>query len=85
MFAVTDAAAARLHEMAQGAPEGKTLRLGRQEGRLEFKWDEQKPEDEVVTHNENTVLVFDAMTAEFLSGKTMDLQSAGGRPALTLT
>jgi Fe-S cluster assembly iron-binding protein IscA len=85
VIAVTDAAAARLHEMAEAGPEGKTLRLDKEGARLEFKWDEEKPGDKAVSHAETTVLVYDEHIAGLLSGRTLDVKQTEKGPALTLT
>lgn len=85
MIAVTDAAAARLHEMAAHGPKGKTLRLEQEGARFEFKWDEPKPGDETVSHDRKTVLVYDAHIAGLLSGRTLNVEQTARGPALMLT
>jgi len=85
VLAVTAAAAARLHEMAEGGPEGKTLRLEKEGARLEFKWDEEKPGDKAVSHDGTTVLVYGEYIAGLLSGRTMDVKQTEKGPALMLT
>ncbi len=85
MLTVTDAAAARLHEMAECGPEGKTLRLEQEGTRLGFVWDEKKPGDKAIAHDGATVLVCDEQTAGKLSGRTMDVKQTAEGPALMLT
>jgi Fe-S cluster assembly iron-binding protein IscA len=85
VIAVTDAAAARLHEMTDAGPEGKKLRLGKEGARLEFKWDDEKPGDQTVSHDETTVLVYDEHIAGLLSGRTLDVKQTENGPALMLT
>jgi Fe-S cluster assembly iron-binding protein IscA len=85
VIAVTDAAAAWLHEMSDTGPEGKTLRLRKEGTRLGFKWDEQKPGDKTVSHEDATVLVYDEHVATLLSGRTLDVKQIENGPALMLT
>jgi Fe-S cluster assembly iron-binding protein IscA len=85
VIAVTDAAAARLHEMAEGGPKGKTLRLEKKGARFEFQWDEEKPGDKSVSHDDATVLVYDEQIAELLGGRTLDVKETEQGPALMLT
>lgn len=85
MLSVTDTAAARLHQMADAGPEGKTLRLANEGERLEFQWDEQKPGDKTVAHEGTTVLVYNEQIAGLLQGRTMDVKQTEKGPALTLT
>jgi Fe-S cluster assembly iron-binding protein IscA len=85
VIAITDAAAARLHEMTEGGPEGKTLRLKKEGARLEFQWDEEKPGDKAISHGDTTVLVYDEHIAGLLSGRTMDVKETEKGPALMLT
>jgi hypothetical protein len=84
VLAVTNAAAARLHEMAQGGPEGKTLRLEKEGAQLEFKWDAKKPGDQIVSHGDRTVLIYDEHIAGLLRGKTLDVKQTEKGPALML-
>lgn len=85
MIVVTDSAAACLREMAQGGPEGKTLRLEKEGARLEFQWDEEKPGDKTVSHEGQTVLVYDERIGQLLSGKTLDVKQTERGVALMLT
>jgi Fe-S cluster assembly iron-binding protein IscA len=84
VLAVTDAAAARLHEMTERGPEDKTLRLKKEGARFEFEWDEEKPGDKTVSHENTTVLVYAEYVAGLLSGRTLDVKQTDKGPALML-
>ena len=84
MLAVTEAAAARLHEMTERGPEDKTLRLEREGARFEFKWDQEKPGDKTVSHDNTTVLVYAEYVAGLLTGRTLDVKQTEKGPALML-
>lgn len=85
MIKVTDAAAARLHELAGTAPEGRMLRLASEGERLNLLWDEKKPEDKAVSHEDATVLIFDGQISDLLDGRTLDVKQTEAGPALMLT
>jgi hypothetical protein len=71
--------------MTDHGPEGKTLRLAKEGTRLEFKWGEEQPGDNTVSHDEKTVLVYDQDIAGLLSGRTLDVKETESGPALMLT
>jgi Fe-S cluster assembly iron-binding protein IscA len=85
MLNVTDAAAARLHEMAASGPEGKMLRLEKEGTHLEFQWDTKKPGDTTIAHEGTTVLVFSKNVDRLLRNKTMNVRQTESGEALTLT
>lgn len=85
MIRVTDAAAARLHEMADSAPKGCTLRLATEGERLNLKWDQRKPGDAAVSHEDATVLILDEEISGALDGRTLDVKQTENGPALMLT
>jgi hypothetical protein len=70
--------------MAQRGPEDKTLRLEKEGARFEFKWDQEKPGDQIVSHEDTTVLVYAEHVAGLLSGRTLDVKQTDRGPALML-
>jgi Fe-S cluster assembly iron-binding protein IscA len=85
VITITDAAVARLHEMTEQGPEGKTLRLQKGGAGFGFIWDEEKPGDQAVCHDDTTVLVYDEHIGGLLSGRTLDMEQTEQGPALMLT
>ena len=85
MLTFTDAAAAHLYQLTKELPAGQSLRLYNDGKRLGLKWDEEKPDDLIVSHAETTVLVYDTHLADLLSDKSIDVKPTEKGPVLALT
>jgi iron-sulfur cluster assembly protein len=90
LMSVTDAAADRLRKLYASGQQGKLLRIGvNTKGcsglSYDMTWaDEPGPGDEVVTHNDVTVLV-DRKASLFLIGTTMDYEVKALTSGFTFT
>ncbi len=84
MLNFTDSATAHLFEMKKDAPAGQTLRLYKDGDRLGLKWDIEKNEDRVVSHEATTVLVYEPKLGELLSDKSIDVKHTDKGAVLAL-
>jgi hypothetical protein len=84
MLDVTDAAAALLKEMLNqaGPVKGKTARLAVGKRGTELVLDTERPGDAKISHEGETVLVYDKELAEMFESKTLDAQVTEGGSAL---
>jgi len=86
MLNVTDKAAAALHESleASTSEESHALRLTRTAEGLALALDEQREGDQVVEHDDRTVLVIEEEISRALAGATLDATETPEGPRLVL-
>lgn len=86
MLSVTDKAAAALHESLEASTteESQALRLTRTAEGLALSLDEQREGDQVVQHDDRTVLVIEEEISSALAGATLDATETPEGPRLVL-
>ncbi|MGB6837782.1 MAG: hypothetical protein WBF66_08770 [Dehalococcoidia bacterium] len=86
MLTVTEHASELLGEIQKNRDEPeKTLRLVKQGEQYELSFDEAQEGDQVVTHQEETVLLIDAELSTALDGITIDRTDTPQGPRLTMS
>ncbi len=86
MLEVTESAAELLGEIQKERDEPeKTLRLVKQDSGYELAFDEAQEGDQVVTHQEETVLLIDGELSTALDGVTVDRTDTPQGPRLTMS
>ena len=86
MLTVTERAAELLGEIQKDRDEPeKTLRLVKQGEQYELSFDEAQEGDQVVTHQEEAVLLIDAELSTALDGITIDRTDTPQGPRLTMS
>lgn len=86
MLTVTEGASELLGEIQKNRDEPeKTLRLVKQGEQYELSFDEAQESDQVVTHQEEAVLLIDAELSTALDGITIDRTDTPQGPRLTMS
>jgi Fe-S cluster assembly iron-binding protein IscA len=86
MLEVTERAAELLGDIQKDREEPeKTLRLVKQGGGYELTFDEAQEGDQVVTHQEEAVLLIDGELSTALDGVTVDRTDTPQGPRLTMS
>ncbi|MHC4653270.1 MAG: hypothetical protein ACYTES_20730 [Planctomycetota bacterium] len=86
MLTMTEAAGAHLVDLLGEAevPEGVAIRFVVESEELTLRLDQERPGDEMLSHEGKTVLLLDEEMSPMLSDKTLDVEDSDEGPKLTL-